>query len=63
MQDGNTERTKILADAKTEQTKAAADATKMAYASGNKIYQSAATISAADKEWADAEAIAASILF
>jgi len=63
MQDGSTERTKILADAKTEQTKAAADATKMAYASGNKLYQSAATISAADKEWADAEAIAASILF
>ena len=63
MQNGNTERTKILADAKTEQTKAVADAAKMAYASGNKVYQSAATITAADKEWTDAAAMAASILF
>ena len=63
MQSGQTERTKIITDAKVQQTQAMADATKIAYASGNPIYQSAATITAADKDWADAEALAASILF
>ena len=30
---------------------------------GNPVFSSAATITGADKEWADAEALAASILF
>lgn len=63
MQDGKTDRTKIVADSKVAQTQAVADASKMAYASGNPVYASAATITGADKEWADAEALAASILF
>lgn len=63
MQDGKTNRTKIVADSKVVQTQAVADASKMAYASGNPVYASAATITGADKEWADAEALAASILF
>lgn len=63
MQDGKTNRTKIVADSKVAQTQAVADASKMAYASGNPVYASAATITGADKEWADAEALAASILF
>ncbi len=63
MQDGKTERTKIIAESKTAQTAALADATKTAYLSGNPVYQSAATITAADQDWADAEALAASILF
>lgn len=63
MQDGITNRTKIVADSKVAQTQAVADASKMAYASGNPVFSSAATITGADKEWADAEALAASILF
>lgn len=63
MQDGKTERTKIAADASVKKTEAVADATKTAYLSGNPVYQSAATINASDKAWADAEALAAAILF
>ena len=63
MQNGATNRTKIVADSKVAQTQAIADASKMAYASGNPVFSSAATITGADKEWADAEALAASILF
>lgn len=63
MQDGKTERTKIIAESKTAQTEALADATKTAYLSGNPVYQSAATITAADQDWVEAEALAASILF
>lgn len=63
MQNGITGRTKIVADSKVAQTQAVADASKMAYASGNPVFSSAATIIGADKEWADAEALAASILF
>ena len=63
MQNGITNRTKIMADSKIAQTQAVADASKMAYASGNPVFSSAATITGADKEWADAEALAASILF
>ena len=63
MQDGKTQRTQIVADARTEQVQAQADATKTAYLSGSPVYASAATVTAADQEWADAEALAASILF
>lgn len=63
MQDGKTKRTKIIAESKKAQTEALADATKTAYLSGNPVYQSAATITADDQDWADAEALAASILF
>lgn len=63
MQNGKTERTKIAADASAKKTEVIADATKTAYLSGNPVYQSAATVTAADKEWADAEALAAAILF
>ena len=63
MQDGKTERTKIIAESKTAQTEALADATKTAYLSGNPVYQSAATITADDQDWVEAEALAASILF
>lgn len=63
MQDAETERTKIVAESKVAQTQAVSDAQKIAYASGNPIYVSAATVTGADKDWADAEALAASILF
>ena len=63
MQNAKTERTKIAADASVKKTEAVADATKAAYLSGSPVYQSAATVTGADKEWADAEALAASILF
>lgn len=63
MQDGKTERTKIIAESKKAQTEALADATKTAYLSGNPVYQSAATITADDQDWVEAEALAASILF
>lgn len=54
---------KIMQDGKTERVKAISDAAKVAYSSGNPVYESAPTITAADKDWADAEALAASILF
>lgn len=63
MQEGKTERTQIVADARTEQVQAQADATKTAYLSGNPVYTSAATVTAADQEWVEAEALAAAILF
>ena len=63
MQNAKTERTKIAADASVKKTEAVADATQAAYLSGSPVYQSAATVTGADKEWADAEALAASILF
>lgn len=63
MQAGHTERTQIVADAKTEQVQAQADVTKTAYLSGSPVYASAATVTAADQEWANAEALAAAILF
>lgn len=63
MQSGKTERAKIAADASVKKTEAVADAKKAAYLSGSPVYESAATVTAADKEWADAEALAASILF
>ena len=44
MQNGITNRTKIVADSKITQTQAVADASKMAYASGNPVFSSAATI-------------------
>lgn len=63
MQEGKTERTKIAADTSVKKAEIEADATKAAYLSGNPVYQSAASVTAADKEWADAEALAAAILF
>ena len=63
MQDSKTERTKIAADASVSKAEIKADATKAAYLSGSPVYQSAASVTAADKEWADAEALAAAILF
>ena len=63
MQNAKTERTKIAADASVKKTEAVADATKAAYLSGSPVYQSAATVTGADKEWTEAEALAASILF
>lgn len=54
---------KIMQDGKTERVKAISDAAKVAYSSGNPVYESAPTITAADKDWADAEALVASILF
>ena len=63
MQEGKTERTQIVADARTEQVQAQADATKTAYLSGNPVYANAATVTAADQEWVEAEALAAAILF
>ena len=63
MQEGKIERTQIVADARTEQVQAQADATKTAYLSGNPVYANAATVTAADQEWVEAEALAAAILF
>lgn len=63
MQEGKTERTQIVADARAEQVQAQADATKTAYLSGNPVYANAATVTAADQEWVEAEALAAAILF
>lgn len=62
MNEGKINQEKIIQDAKTERIKANADARKMAYASGNPVYAQAATITAEDKAWADAEAAALELL-
>lgn len=62
-QEGNTERTRIKAEAQTKQVEAQADARTAAYLSGNKIVQTAAFVTPEDANSIAAEELAFSILF
>jgi hypothetical protein len=63
VQQGVTERTRIVADSRTAQVQAAADARQTAYLSGNPIYTAAASTTAADADWVNAMSLAAPILY
>jgi hypothetical protein len=63
LEQGKTDRTQALANARTSQVQAAADAQETAYLSGNPVYTAAAVTTAADDPWVQARALAAPILF